>query len=117
MLLWVVKESDIDVTLDPLWMPLVLSTREVVVYNMALEHAQSQVDAALTKACIPALWLKGFALARTVYPNATLRPMGDLDVLVPYEQRELALNVVNSLGYHLHTVMQVICSVRTMRLN
>ena len=39
MLLWVVKESDIDTTSDPLWVPLVLSTREVVVYTMALEHA------------------------------------------------------------------------------
>ena len=103
MLLWVVKESDIDTTSDPLWVPLVLSTREVVVYTMALEHAQSRVDAALTKAGIPALWLKGFALARTVYPKTTLRPMVDLDVLVPYEQRESALNVVESLGYHLYT--------------
>jgi hypothetical protein len=101
MLLWTIRQWGIDTKLNSVWAPLIQTARQATIHDMLLENTQAQVEAALVKAAIPALWLKGFALARTIYPRSTLRPMGDLDVLVPYKQRELALKVCESIGYHL----------------
>lgn len=62
-------------------------------------HSQQEINAALTKAGIPALWLKGAALALTIYPDPALRPMIDLDVLVPVDQCAEALRLLQGLGY------------------
>ncbi|HSF81726.1 MAG TPA: nucleotidyltransferase family protein [Anaerolineales bacterium] len=59
---------------------------------------QGEAEAALVSAGVPALWIKGRALAGTVYPEPWLRPMADIDVLVPYEQRELAQETLLRLG-------------------
>lgn len=68
--------------------------------NMLLEDELQAVETTLVAAQIPTIWFKGLALAHTVYPNAMLRPMGDLDVLVPYDQREAALRLVEMQGYY-----------------
>ncbi len=65
-----------------------------------LKENHSKVQLALAQAGIPAIWLKGIALAQTLYPLPQLRPMDDLDVLVPYDQRQVALKVIQSIGYH-----------------
>ena len=43
--------------------------------------------------------LKGIAFALSIYPDAGLRPMGDIDLLVPKEKMALAIELVQSLGY------------------
>lgn len=48
------------------------------------------------------LVLKGGALAQTVYEDAALRFMGDLDVAVPAHQAETALAELQAAGYTLH---------------
>lgn len=48
---------------------------------------------------LPVILLKGAALAATLYPNIGLRPMGDLDLLVPEHQLDQAVEAVKSLGY------------------
>ncbi len=48
------------------------------------------------------LALKGAALAQTVYEDAALRFMGDLDVAVPAPQAEAALAELQAAGYTLH---------------
>lgn len=48
--------------------------------------AQRFADAGIT-----ALWIKGVALSLSVYASPALRPMGDIDVLVPLNQRAAAL--------------------------
>ncbi|MBN1428628.1 MAG: nucleotidyltransferase family protein [Anaerolineae bacterium] len=64
-----------------------------------LESAQAQIEAALREAGLPTIWLKGIALSQTLYPDPALRPMSDLDVLVPYDRREDALEVAKLQGY------------------
>jgi hypothetical protein len=100
MLLWVVKQSAPTIVAEPLWRPIITTTRGTGIQYIALEAARKQVTAALDTAQISPLWLKGIALAHTSYPQPVLRSMSDLDVLVPYEQRESALKVVEELGYH-----------------
>ncbi|MDW8316809.1 MAG: nucleotidyltransferase family protein, partial [Anaerolineae bacterium] len=48
----------------------------------------------LAEAGIRAIWLKGVALALTVYPEPGLRAMTDVDVLVPAQQAEEAMRVI-----------------------
>jgi hypothetical protein len=44
--------------------------------------------------------------------------MSDLDVLIPYEQRETALEVINALGYHFHeSEGELISSQEALELN
>jgi hypothetical protein len=58
-----------------------------------------QVLSALEAASIPAIVLKGPALALTIYPDPALRVIGDLDLLVRREQVEQAMAALQSLGY------------------
>ena len=48
---------------------------------------------------IPVILLKGAALAATLYPSIGLRPMGDLDLLVPEERLAEAVARLKALGY------------------
>jgi hypothetical protein len=43
--------------------------------------------------------LKGAALASTLYRNIALRPMSDIDLLVPRERMDAAVGALRSLGY------------------
>jgi len=61
----------------------------------------SEILAALAAAQIPALLLKGSALATTVYPQPGLRPMADLDLLVPPDDVVRAQEMVRRLGYQM----------------
>ncbi|MBN2117191.1 MAG: nucleotidyltransferase family protein [Anaerolineales bacterium] len=48
---------------------------------------------------IPVVVLKGACFALTIYPDIGLRPMGDLDVLVPASKLAEAVEIAESLGY------------------
>lgn len=93
---WELREAHIDAAiLEPLKWAFWQNAARALRYELA----QANVQAALADAHIPLLWLKGGALAHTVYPKSSLRPMADLDLLVPYERREFALEAVQGLGY------------------
>jgi len=49
-----------------------------------------------TEAGITAVWLKGVPLSLSVYPDPAVRPMGDIDLLVPCAQLRQALALVES---------------------
>ncbi len=98
MLWWAISESGIDLERDPRWASLIRSARDATVRSLILDNAQLPLGDALARAGIPGLWLKGSALAHAVYPRPSLRPMIDLDVMVPFEQRLAALKVAGSLG-------------------
>lgn len=49
---------------------------------------------------IPVVVMKGGALAEIVYDDPGVRPMSDLDLLVPFDRSEEAWSIVKSLGYH-----------------
>jgi hypothetical protein len=48
---------------------------------------------------IPTVVLKGAALATTLYPSIGLRPMGDIDLLVPQDRLAEAVACLQALGY------------------
>jgi hypothetical protein len=100
MLLWVIQQAGIDSHDHPLWEPLESAARSATINYALLKNTHRRVNAALAAEGIPALWLKGIALAPGVYPLPRLRPMVDLDVLVPYAQRGAALAIAVSLGFH-----------------
>jgi hypothetical protein len=84
--------------------PIVLDAlRQDFIYSMfrsgrILEDANS-VLRALTDAGIRCVALKGLHLATAFYPHPGLRPMGDLDVLVPQTLLNPAFDTLVQLGY------------------
>ena len=64
-----------------------------------LEATARQLAIGLGEAGIPVLFLKGFALAVSVYPSPAQRPMGDLDLAVPHAHFERATEVLGQLGF------------------
>ncbi len=66
---------------------------------MVTERRLASVLEALRAASVPALVLKGAAIAAW-YPDPALRPYGDLDVLVPWTQLDEAVEALQALGYH-----------------
>ena len=67
--------------------------------NAIREDRWAEATAALRQAGIETLTLKGMALARTIYPEAAVRPMADIDLLVRPADRAVALEVLYGLGY------------------
>ena len=81
--------------------PLQVERAEVAVHFLLATEVQRKVEVALARAGVRGMWLKGIVLARSVYPSPELRPMVDVDVLVPFEQRKEALAAVNGVGFGL----------------
>lgn len=67
--------------------------------NTLLLAELASVLAALAAAGIPALPLKGAALAEPVYGNVALRPMSDLDLLLPRQQFAAAVALLAGLNF------------------
>ena len=61
------------------------------------EFRRLAVDCARQR--IPLIPLKGLHLAELVYPDPSLRPMADMDVLVPRDRVADALRVLRAAGY------------------
>jgi len=67
--------------------------------NRALFQGGRRLLAALAEAGIDTLMLKGGALAATLYGDAGLRPMSDLDVLVPTARARAAIDALERHGW------------------
>ena len=67
--------------------------------NLIALNALAAVLDALNDAGIPHILLKGAALALALYKNEGLRPMSDIDLLVPREDVPRALEVLLGCGY------------------
>jgi hypothetical protein len=86
---------------DHPWMGRLRGTyRKAWYQNRMLLHHAAKVVRALTEAGLPAMVLKGAALAPSVYGDIALRPMNDVDVLVRTRDLEAALGVFPGLGLH-----------------
>jgi hypothetical protein len=81
------------------WSPLAGYARDAATRYLLARVEQGRIEAALGAAGIEWVWLKGYALAHTVYPRPALRPMKDLDLLVPPERCDDAERAVLALGY------------------
>ncbi len=62
--------------------------------NQLLMHDLAVLLRALHAAGLRTMILKGAALVRTVYPEPALRPMGDVDLLIPTEDAARAVEVL-----------------------
>ena len=67
--------------------------------NLIGMNALTAILGALNDAGIRHILLKGAALALTLYKSEGLRPMSDIDLLVPHEDVPQTLSVLKSLGY------------------
>jgi hypothetical protein len=100
MLLWTIREGGADNVPLELIETLRREMQAATMRLMLFEQAQHQIQMILDQHAIPSVWLKGLHLASTLYPNPALRPMRDLDVLVPYKDRHQALQAVAKEGFH-----------------
>jgi hypothetical protein len=66
---------------------------------MLLFRELGRILRALDEAGVPVIVLKGAALAEAVYGNIALRPMADLDLLVPHESLAPTLAALANLGH------------------
>jgi hypothetical protein len=64
-----------------------------------LEIRNSKFEFQISPSPIPTVVLKGAALALTLYPSIGLRPMGDIDLLVPQNRLAEAVACLQALGY------------------
>lgn len=68
-------------------------------HSKTQERLHARVLQSLAEAAVPTMVLKGPGLARTVYPVSSLRPSGDLDVLVPQDAWRTVRDALSRLGY------------------
>jgi hypothetical protein len=68
-------------------------------HNTRTYHFLAEALDALAAAGVPVLLLKGAYLAQHVYGNVALRPMGDIDLVVPEEQLSAAAQALQGIGY------------------
>jgi hypothetical protein len=68
--------------------------------------ALAEILPAFAAASIDAVVLKGAALAWSVYPSPALRPMGDLDLLVPRAAARAAQLSLQRLGFEAQAMVQ-----------
>lgn len=83
----------------PIRQRLEKARRRQALRHLALYGELARVIGLLDAAAIPALALKGAFLAQFTYPAAGLRPMRDLDLLVPRHQAVVAFEHLKAAGY------------------
>ena len=99
MLYWRLKQNGSESLPESLWQQLREGALKVAKVYLLLDLARHQIQTALAEIDVPCVWFKGSVLAPAIYPHPALRPMGDLDFLVPYAQRNEALAAVEALRY------------------
>lgn len=83
--------------------PIAERLRKAYVQNRArvtvMLSEAARVSTALEAAGIPCVPLKGAALAEDLYGDPAMRPMMDVDLLIPYDRLREARRIVAGLGY------------------
>ena len=67
--------------------------------NAALFRSLERILGALSSAGTPVIVLKGAFLAESAYPERAVRPMNDIDILVPADRLEAARDALLGIGY------------------
>ena len=96
-LLWRISQSSPGIA--ALRTALEPSVRAAATREIFVRRELADVTRELEAAGIPALIIKGSALAYTVYPEPWLRPRTDTDLLVRYAQASRAAEVLEARGY------------------
>ena len=94
------KERDLDVVVPA---AIMQKLHELYLHNSArnlrLYHELGEIVRTLQAANIPVIVLKGAYLAKAVYGNIALRPMVDIDLMVPQSDVPLVVEKLLALGY------------------
>ena len=69
------------------------------IHNQRIFQELEILSRLFSQAEIPVVVLKGACFALTIYPDIGLRPMGDLDLLVPKAKLAEAVEIAKTLGY------------------
>ena len=96
---WRLKDSELKYAPERVQILFQRSYFDSAATNLMAYHDFQVVQFALQQVGIPLIALKGLAFASQLYENIALRPMGDIDVLVPLERLEDAATVCEGLGY------------------
>jgi hypothetical protein len=67
--------------------------------SLALDRRSASLVAELEAAGVPAVLLKGPAIAAWLYPGRGVRTYGDTDLLVPFHRWELAMATLQGIGF------------------
>lgn len=76
--------------------------RQAAVRNMRLFNQAAEVIRTLHVAGISAILLKGLHLAEQVYPDVSMRTMGDIDLLLHRSDLDLAFRLLKNSGFIPH---------------
>jgi hypothetical protein len=96
------RVREVATTLPPDFTAALRRRSAVIEFQMAATaELLDRVVARLASAGIPSLLLKGAALAHSIYPSFALRPMNDLDILVPAELAPSAWALMRDDGWGL----------------
>ena len=94
------KERDLDVVVPA---AIMQKLHELYLHNSArnlrLYHELGEIVGTLQAANIPVIVLKGAYLAKAVYGNIALRPMVDIDLMVPQSDVPLVVEKLLALAY------------------
>jgi hypothetical protein len=77
---------------------LLEAQRNAMLWSLSLERKLVSLAAVLQSASIDVVVLKGPAVAHTVYPDASWRPFGDLDLLVRTRDWDRTTTLLGDLG-------------------
>jgi len=81
--------------------------RDTAIHNLQLRHQFRRIVTELQRNNIPAMALKGIVLAHSVYPDVSLRPMSDIDLLVKPPDKHAAEEILRDLGYDPKKLVQI----------
>ncbi len=68
-------------------------------HNLLIYHQLAKILERFAQQGLPVIALKGLHLSELVYQDISLRPMGDMDLLVPYEKLQPSYNLLRQMGY------------------
>ncbi len=100
MLLKHISEHDIEINADVQMGLKGLSLRHRKMSDVRYQVI-TEISDLFLKNDIPLVALKGLALAPMIYPEDRLRPMRDMDILVPKEKIDLAADLLRQIGFNL----------------
>ena len=100
LLYHILREADVDGLL-PGWVmsKLEMEYYSALTHNIFYYRELSDILSSFQRSGVQAIILKGMALAETLYPDISLRPFGDMDLLIRDQDLPRAESELQRLGY------------------